>query len=40
LIKDPKSKKDTDYLTVFLALLGSAVVKAARKMLMKSTPKV
>jgi len=34
----PKAEKDTDDLTVFLMLLGSTSVKAARKMLMKLTP--
>jgi len=32
---DPKSAKKTDNLTVFLMLLGSAHVKAARRMLLK-----
>jgi len=36
--KDPKSTKKTDGLTVFFGLLASAHVKAARKMLVKSTP--
>jgi len=36
-LKDPKSAKKTDYLTVFFALLGSASVKASRKMLVKLT---
>jgi len=35
---DSKSTKKTDNLTVFLALLGSAHVKAARKMYLKLTP--
>ncbi len=35
---NPKSAKMTDGLTVFFALLGSALVKAARKTLMKLTP--
>jgi len=35
---DPKSTKTTDHLTVFFALLGSAQVKAASKMMGKSTP--
>jgi len=34
---DPKSAKKTDNLTVFFALLGSAPVKAAHKMLVKLT---
>ncbi len=34
---DPKSIKKTDGLTVFFALLGSAQVKAALKMLMTLT---
>jgi len=34
----PKSTKKTDGLTVFFALLGSSLIKAARKMLMKLTP--
>ncbi len=34
---DPKSVKKTDSLTIFFALLGSACVKALRKMLVKST---
>jgi len=34
---DPKSRKKTDGLTVFFALLGSAHIKAAHKMLVKST---
>jgi len=34
---DPKSAKDTDDLTVIFTLLGSAQVKAACKMLVKST---
>jgi len=33
--KDPKSTKSTDDLTIFFALLGSARVKALRKMLVK-----
>jgi len=35
---DHKSAKKTDGLTVFFALLGFVHVKAARKMLVKSTP--
>jgi len=35
---DPKSAKKTYNLTVFIALLGYVQVKAARKMLVKSTP--
>jgi len=35
---DPKSTKKTDGLTVLFALLGSAHIKAALKMLMKLTP--
>jgi hypothetical protein len=35
---NPKSEKRTDNLTVFFALLGSARVKAAHKMLVKFTP--
>jgi len=35
---DPKSVKDTYDLTVFFMLLGSMIVKAVRKMLMKLTP--
>ena len=35
---DLKSTKNTVKLTVFYALLGSACVKAARKMLVKLTP--
>ncbi len=35
---DPKSAKKTVSLTVFFAILGSAHVKAARKMLVKWTP--
>ena len=34
---DPKTTKKTDSLTVFLACLGSAHVKAARRMLVKLT---
>ena len=38
-LSDPKSaKKKTKCLTVFFALLGSASVIAALKMLVKSTP--
>jgi len=37
---DPKSVKKTDNLTVFFMLSGSALAKAARRMLMKSTPEV
>jgi len=36
--KDPKSTIKTDNLTVFFVLSGSARLKAARRMLMKSTP--
>jgi len=36
----PKRAKKTDDLTVFLLLLGSAGVKALRKMLVRSTPLV
>jgi len=39
-VADPKITKNTDGLTVFFALLGSEGVKAARKMLLKSTPGV
>jgi len=35
---DPKSAKNTVKPSVFFALLGSARIKAARKMLLKSTP--
>jgi len=35
---DPKRAKKTDGLTVFFALLGPAHVKAAHKILVKSTP--
>ena len=35
---DPKSAKKTVKLSSFIALLGSAGVKAARRMLVKSTP--
>jgi len=35
---DPESAKKTDDLTVFFALLKSALVKAACKTLMKLTP--
>jgi len=35
---DPESKKKTDNLTVFFALSGSALVKAACKWLVKLTP--
>ena len=35
---DPKSTKKTDGLTVYFALLGSALVKAVSKMLVKSKP--
>jgi hypothetical protein len=35
---NPKSIKKTDGLTVFFALLGSTNGKAARKILVKSTP--
>jgi hypothetical protein len=34
----PKAPKKTDNFTVFFALLGSAYIKTARKMLMKLTP--
>jgi len=34
----PKAPKDTDNLTEFFMLLGSLLVKAARKMLVKLTP--
>jgi len=34
----PKSAKKTDTFTVFLEPLGSACIKAARKMLVKLTP--
>jgi len=37
LSADPKSVKKTDGLTVLFALLGSAFVKSALKMLMKLT---
>jgi len=37
--KDPKSTKMTDSLTVFFAILESSHVKAAHKMLVKSTPR-
>jgi hypothetical protein len=36
--KIPKVAKDSVYVSVFFALLGSARIKAARKMLVKSTP--
>jgi len=39
-LADPKSTKKTDNLTDFFALLGSACVKAARRMLLKLTPDV
>jgi hypothetical protein len=35
---DPKSAKKTDNLTVFFVLLGSACVKARRKMMVTLTP--
>jgi hypothetical protein len=35
---DPKSAKNTNSLTVFLALLGYASLKAVRKNLVKLTP--
>ncbi len=35
---DPESAKKTDNLTVFFMLLGSACIKAARKMFVKLTP--
>ncbi len=35
---DPKSTKQTDGLTAFFVLLGSELVKAASKMLVKLTP--
>jgi hypothetical protein len=38
MLADLKSAKVTDGLNVFFALLGSALVKATRKMLVKSTP--
>jgi len=38
MYKDPNSTKKTDALNVFFALLGSACVKEAHKMLVKSTP--
>ncbi len=38
MLADPKSANQTDSLTVFFALLGSARVKAASKMLVKSIP--
>jgi len=37
---DPKSAKKTDSLTVFFCVLGSSLVKAACKTLMKLTPDV
>ncbi len=37
---DPESPKNTDGLTVFFALLGSACVKAAHKMFVKFTTRV
>ncbi len=37
---DSKTAKKTDSLTVFLVLLGSVRVKAARKLLVKSTPEL
>jgi hypothetical protein len=40
LTKIPKGQKDTDEFTVFLALFGSVLVKAAHKMLLKLTPVV
>ncbi len=36
----PKAQKDTDELTVFFMLSGSARTKTACKTLMKSTPRV
>jgi hypothetical protein len=36
---NPNSAKQTDVLTVFFALFGSTHVKAARKMLVKLTPR-
>jgi len=39
-LADPKSTKKTDGLTVCFALLGSVLIKASRKMLVKSTPGV
>jgi len=39
-VQIPKAQKDTDDMPVFFVLLGSAREKAARKMLMKSTPGV
>jgi len=35
---DPKRAKKTDELTVFFALLGSARIKSAHEMFVKSTP--
>jgi len=37
-VQIPKTQKDTDDLTVFFSLLGSALVRTAHKMLVKSTP--
>jgi len=37
---DPKSSKKTDNLTVDFLLLGLARLKAARRMLMKLTPRL
>jgi len=37
---NPKIAKKTDGLTIFFALLGSAHVRAAHKMLVKSTPEI
>jgi len=37
---DPESAKKTDKLSVFLALLGSVHIKAARRTLMKLTPDI
>ena len=39
-LKDPKSAKKLLNLTVFFALLGSASVKAARKMMVKLIPEL
>jgi len=38
MFEDPKSEIKTVKLSIFLALLGSALVKAAHRMLMKLTP--
>jgi len=40
VVQIPKAQKDTENLSDFFLLLGSALVKAAHKMLMKLTPSV